>query len=269
MDYLFKMQNLGHPLIPLELHLKVTIAIQTRKTPWSASGVPGKRWLRRFCSRHPEITSRCSQELEVACACSLCPTTAKTLYSNLENLYMTYNYPPSNIWNCDESGVEAGRSRGATVLARRERRFVHLIELNHMEHLSVLSYVNAVGGHMPNFYILKGIYFREHYIVNYEEGVVIDMQSNAWMTRWFFEIWISHFIECLKKGSSIDLNNCHVLILDGHISHVTLKVVKISMESGLNIVSLPSHTSHAFQSLDVSCLNSSKSLSGRLETSGR
>ena len=70
------------------------------------------------------------------------------------------------------------------------------------------------------------------------------------MTRWLFKSWISHFIECLKRGLEVDLTNQHLLILDGHNSHVTLEVVKISMESGLDIVSLPSHTSHALQPLD-------------------
>ena len=79
------------------------------------------------------------------------------------------------------------------------------------------------------------------------------IQPRTWMTRWLFNSWISHFIECLKKDPSIDMNNRHVLILDGHNSHVTLEVVKLSMESGFDIVSLPSHTSHALQPLDVSC----------------
>ena len=140
------------------------------------------------------------------------------------------------------------------MLARRESRSMHSIEPDQREHLSVLSCINAGGGHnvISNFYILKGIYFRKDYIANCEDGVVMGMQPNAWMTRWLFESWISHFIECLKRGLSIDLQNRHVLILDGHNSHVTLEVVRISMESGLDIVSLPSHTSHALQPLDVS-----------------
>ena len=263
------MQDLGHPLTPLELRLKVATATQTRETPWSASGVPGKGWLRRFHSRHPEIMSRRSQGLEVARARFLCPATTETLYSNIETLYMTQNYPSGHIWNCDKSRVQACRSGGATVLARRKSKSVHSIELDQREHLSVLRCINAAGGHILNFYILKGIYFCEDYIANCEEGVVMGMQPNAWMTRWLFESWISHFIECLKRGPGIDLNNHHILILDGHNSHVTLEVVRISMESGLDIVSLPSHTSHALQLLDVSCSNHSKPLSGRLETGGR
>jgi hypothetical protein len=44
-QYLFKMQDLGHPLILGQLRLKVAQATQTRETPWSAVGVPGKSWL--------------------------------------------------------------------------------------------------------------------------------------------------------------------------------------------------------------------------------
>ena len=41
-DYIFKMQDLGHPLTIAELRLKVALATQTRAIPWSAIGLPGK-----------------------------------------------------------------------------------------------------------------------------------------------------------------------------------------------------------------------------------
>ena len=81
----------------------------------------------------------------------------------------------------------------------------------------------------------------------------MGMQPNAWMTRWLFQSWISYFLECLKNGPGVDHSNHHLLILDGYNSHVTLEVVKISMDNGLDIVSLPSYTSHALQPLDVAC----------------
>ena len=117
----------------------------------------------------------------------------------------------------------------------------------------MLSCVNADGRSIPNFYILKGSYFLEDYIARCEPGAVMGMQQNAWMTRWLFESWISHFLEYLNNGPDIDHSDRHLLILDRHNSHITLKVVKISMESGLDIMSLPSHTNHALQPLDVAC----------------
>ena len=41
------------------------------------------------------------------------------------------------------------------------------------------------------------------------------------------------------------------MILDGHNTHVTLEVINQAKEAGLDMVSLPSHTSHALQPLDV------------------
>lgn len=148
-DYLFQMQDLGHPLTPLQLRLKVAQATQTRDTPWSAVGVPGRSWLKNFKVRHPELSSRKSQPLEVARARGLCATRVNTLYKNLEELYSTFKYPPAHIWNCDESGVQAGRGGGATVLAKVGSKSVHSIEPDNREHLSVLSCINANGGIWP------------------------------------------------------------------------------------------------------------------------
>ena len=184
-------------------------------------------------------------------ASALCSATTETLYNNLEELYLTFHYPPSHIWNCDKSGVQAGRSGGATVLAKRGSRSVHSIEPDQREHLSVLSCINADGGSIPNFYILKGTFFLEDYIARCEDGAVMGMQPNAWMTKWLFESWISHFITCLRNEPGVDLTNRHLLILDGHNSHVTLEVVRTAMESGVDIISLPSHTSHALQPLNI------------------
>ena len=135
---------------------------------------------------------------------------------------------------------------------------VHTIEPDQKEHLSVLSCINADGGKILNFYILKGIYFQQDYVKNYEEDAVMAMQPNTWMTKWLFHFWILHFIGTLKKTTEINENNRHLLVLDGHNSHVTLEVVKSAMNSGLDIISLPSHTSHALQPLDVSCFKSFK-----------
>ncbi len=47
--------------------------------------------------------------------------------------------------------------------------------------------------------------------------------------------------------------NRHFLILDKHGSHVTIKAIKQTYEAGLDMITLPSHTSHALHPLDVKC----------------
>ena len=65
------------------------------------------------------------------------------------------------------------------MLAKWSSRSVHSIGPNQREHLSILSYINANGGSIPNFYILKGTYFLEDYIAHCEDGVVMGIQPNA------------------------------------------------------------------------------------------
>ena len=81
----------------LFVHQQKRATLACDHPPWSATGVPGKGWLRRFRLRYPEIVTKKSQRLEIARARAVCPTVAKSLYGNLEELYTTFQYPPSHI----------------------------------------------------------------------------------------------------------------------------------------------------------------------------
>lgn len=50
------------------------------------------------------------------------------------------------------------------------------------------------------------------------------------------------FIPC-----GIFLTNCHLLIMDGHGSHVTLEAIEQVQQIGLDIITLFFHTSHVLQ----------------------
>ena len=72
------------------------------------------------------------------------------------------------------------------------------------------------------------------------------------MTGHLFNSWISHFVRALESHGEISSTNRHLLILDGHGSHVILEVVHKTRQTGLDLLTLLSHTSHKLQPLDVS-----------------
>jgi hypothetical protein len=152
---------------------------------------------------------------------------------------------------CDESGAHAGRNGGAVVIARRGARRVHSIVPNQREWLSVLVCINAAGSSIPSFYIFRGKRFRQNCIEKCEAGTTMAMQQRAWMTSYLFSAWMSHFIASVRGRGGISPENRHLLILDGHNNHVTLDVVKEANAAGLDLLTLPAHTSHALQPLDV------------------
>jgi hypothetical protein len=55
----------------------------------------------------------------------------------------------------------------------------------------------------------------------------------------------------VKERSELSLTSRHLLILYGHNSHATLEVIHKAAQTGIDMVTLPSHTSHALQLLDI------------------
>jgi hypothetical protein len=250
-NYIIRMCEMGQGLSPTALKMKVYDICKSRPTPFR-NGIPGGGWMRWWKRRHPELTLRVSQALETARAKGLCAENIKSFYDNLESLCTLHSYTPDRIWNCDESGAQAGRSGGGVVIARRGARHVHSIVPDQREWLSVLVCINAGGSAIPSFYVFRGTRFRQNYIERCEPGATMAMQPRAWMTTYLFSAWLSHFIESVQRQGGISQERRHLLILDGHNSHCTLDVVQEARAAGLDILTLPAHTSHALQPLDVS-----------------
>ena len=78
-------------------------------------------------------------------------------------------------------------------------------------------------------------------------------QENGYMTAKIFLEWLEHFKNNVPRG--ITKENKHLLILDGHVSHVINEAIKFGTENGLDILILPSHCSHEIQPLDVAILH--------------
>ena len=83
------------------------------------------------------------------------------------------------LWNIDESGVQANRSRHTKVLAPRGTRNVQMVMPNEREHITILSAISADDGTILNMYIFKGVRAKKRYIGLYEEGAIIAMQKRV------------------------------------------------------------------------------------------
>ena len=252
-SYIKTMASIGHPLTLRQLRLKVAEMTQVRLTPFP-NGIPGLSWVKWFRRRHPDLSLLVAQGVETGRARGLCPENVYSFYENLVEAYQEQKYPASQIWNADESGAQAGRTGGAMVVASKGAKQAHSVELDEREHVTVLSCINAEGQSIPNFYIFKGHKFKSNYIRGCESGACMAMQPKGWMTSFLFDKWMSHFVTCVQAmGGNMSPNNRHVLIIDGQNSHVTVDIVLQARTIGLDLITIPAHTSHALQPLDVSC----------------
>jgi hypothetical protein len=83
---------------------------------------------------------------------------------------------------------------------------------------------------------------KEDYIKLCKPRTCMVMQNNAWMIVYFFKQWFSFFYKSIPK--EIYQQNCHLLILDGYGSHVTMERFEQAIKFGLIMVTFNSHISH-------------------------
>ena len=76
-------------------------------------------------------------------------------------------------------------------------------------------------------------------------GTMIRASDNGWINSDIFLEWAKEFVKFIP--------NKHVLLLDGHGSHVyNLEFLKLMDDSGIEVICFPSHTTHWLQPADKS-----------------
>lgn len=125
-----------------------------------------------------------------------------------------------HISNYDETGLQARRNCGMWVISKRGSRNVPKILLKSREWITIRSCVNAIDSSITGFCLFKGKTQLKNYIQNCELGACMATHPHAWMIKELFLNWLCHFAASVPSGVSPE--NIHLLILDGHGSHMSL-----------------------------------------------
>jgi hypothetical protein len=91
--------------------LKFTIQTILKNAPRThpfRNGILGHKWWVGFKEKHPDISQRCVDGLEMKRASGLNRDFATNFYNLLEQVYNAHEYHPNHIWNEDETRVCAG-----------------------------------------------------------------------------------------------------------------------------------------------------------------
>ncbi|XP_059078002.1 uncharacterized protein LOC131876582 [Cryptomeria japonica] len=188
-----------------------------------------------------------------------------TFYETLSKAYAANPYGPARIWNCAETRVMADRNEAMRVPARKGSWNVSYILSKSHEWITIVCCVNASRQSIPGFYMIKGKRLLHNYIAECEPGACMAVQQHAWMTKELFMNWLHHFKRSVLGGVS-PTNRC-LFIFDDHDSHVALPTIQEARMLGIDLLTLPAHTSHKLQPLNVSVFSPFKT-SNRKETHG-
>ena len=76
--------------------------------------------------------------------------------------------------------------------------------------------------------------------------------DNGWINGDLFLLWFEFFLRNIPPARPV------LLIMDGHGSHVSIDLIELARSNGVDLLCLPSHTTHILQPLDVGVFKSFK-----------
>ena len=162
---------------------------------------------------------------------------------------------PERIWNIDESGILFEHSppkvmcmKGVTPQAVTSPRG---------KNVTLIGCGNAAGSCIPPYYVFPGKRWCSDLLDNTCPGAAGEISETGWSNSSVFQNYMeNHFM----KYVNIQPDQKHLVIFDGHKSHISLTLTNWGKDHGVVFYVLPPHTSHVSQPLDVSCFSPLKAI---------
>jgi hypothetical protein len=223
----------------------------------------GKCWAQRFVARRPELKTRFNRVYDFQRALCEDPELIGAWFRLVENMKAKYGILDCDFYNFDETGFMMGVICAAMIVTRADRRGrSKAVQPGNREWATAIVCINGEGWSVPPFLVVQG---KTHLASWYTEGGlphdwVIKPTSNGWTNNETGLEWLKHFD---KHTAPRAKGPYRMLVLDGHESHESIEFQDYCKSHNIITLSLPPHSSHLTQPLDVGCFSVLKRMYGR------
>lgn len=263
-DYIRRSSLLGHPPTPRIVY-ETAEAIRDHRFPRPSSPLPplGKHWLEKFRKRHPGVASVWSRQLVAPRFEGITLENLTPWFAEMGTMINRYHYSANNIYNMDETGYGIGLTQSTRVLVIREAgakgEKATKVTLGRQEWVTTIECVSASGRALPPLVIFKAVGpLNTRWIPDGPgvEGWRWTTSNSGWTNDTLGFEWLERVFEpCTNTPAASSPSSPPILrrllILDGHGSHVKARFVAFCVCHKIDLMVLPSHTSHKTQPLDV------------------
>lgn len=226
-----------------EMAEKFGVADQFNETKKSA----GKDFLAGFLQRHPDLSIRKAEATSINRILGFNKVEVDLFFKNLENVMTKHNFSPSQIYNMDETGVTTVQETEKIIAPKGQKRVGTVTSWERGKNVTVICAMSASGSFIPPLFIFP----RQRHSPQLEKdgppGATYTCSHNGWTNETIFIKWLRHFINHAKPTAEQPV----LLVLDNHNSHCTLEAWELARANNVLVLSIPPHSSHRLQPLDV------------------
>lgn len=200
-----------------------------------------------FMKRHRNLSLRTPEATSINRVISFNRTAIDTYFNNLNMLYEKHTFSPADIYNVDETGLHTVHRPGRIISQKGVKQIGKITSAERGDLVTAICCMNAAGNYIPPMLLYPRKLMNDRLLKNAPPGTIGAATGNGWSNSDAFVKWLAHFISHAKPNK--DRRVC--LILDNHESHLSLAAYEMAKENGVDMISLPPHTSHRTQPLDL------------------
>lgn len=247
--YVKKMDSIFYGLTRVEfLRIVGEFAKKIGKEGVFTDNIAGKGWFHKFRARHPELVLRTPEPTSIARVKGFNRVAVERFYSLLEETIEKHNIIPDMMYNVDETGVTTTSNKPPKVLSISGKKQVGVVSSKERGVLTtIICCCSPTGTFIPPFFIFKRKKFDQRLLDGAQPGSEATITDSGWVNTEKFLSWLHIFVEKVRPTEERKA----LLLLDNHESHKSYAVLDYASNNNVIFLSIPPHTSHRLQPLDV------------------
>lgn len=208
----------------------------------------GKDWVTLFLKRNPEVSLRKPEGTSINRIIAFNKIEVKRFYSNIASISEKFEFHADRMYNVDETGITTVQRPSRILGPKGQKQVGSAISLERGKTVTIVCAMSASGGYIPPMFIFPRKRMNAQLQNNGPIGAIYHCSDNGWINNELFYEWLKHF-KCHVHPSP---QSPVLLLLDNHTSHISLEIYSFCKANSIHLISIPPHTSHRLQPLDLS-----------------
>jgi len=231
-------------------------------------GRPGKKWVRGFMQRHPQLSKVKGRSLDAVRAAATNPENIARLFALIKIIREEKNILPRNVFNCDECGIDTKELK-----TNKQTRYMNANDGRHSRTDRLVPGVAADDQSMTSLPLISAdsVALPPTFVVRGTDGHVkkrrpAGQPTGAW--EYLTKYAPPDSMIMFRTPAGLDRKACcrfvatkvfatlrpdepKMLIIDGCPVHISFDALDALARANLEVIFLPANTTQATRQLDV------------------
>lgn len=222
---------------------------------------PGKKWLKAFFRRNNSLSIRSAEAISKGRAV-ITEEYIRKWFHDLKDFLTNQDaldilVDPRRIYNGDETSFMICPKTGKVIAPRGYKNVYQIVKGNEKETITTLGVFSADGDILPPCVVFPYVRPPKDVISSMPDDWFLGKSDSGWMKSDIFYDYISGGFNKWLEDNNI--KKPVILFVDGHKSHLTMKLSEFCHDNEIILYALPPNTTHMMQPADVSIFKPLKS----------